>query len=348
MSKSLFRRAARPAVIAAVAAAVTATTVLFGGAANAAPNSTDGSSPSGSETIKSQLADLAAKNKSKKGAKAKAQFASDSLTFGDITGDGKPDLGAVDSAGKLWIYPGTGYVYPGSGTRSKAVFGARFSVGGGWNQFTTIVKHGDWNNDGRTDVLARNTAGALFFYEGTGTSPAVFKKGVQVGRSWQSFKSIVGVGDFNSDGFDDLIAQKTNGALLLYRGTGNGANPLAGSPGVIGTSWTGGLLAALGDITEDGRTELFYRDTANNLWLYPSRDGASPIDAGNKILVGDYTGVRQLVAPGNVYSDEGYEPLWPDLLIQVNNTLIVSAPDSGEGSDDDFSLGRGWDSLYIF
>ncbi|GLY93911.1 VCBS repeat-containing protein [Actinoplanes sp. NBRC 103695] len=344
MSKSLFRRAARPAAIALVAATVTATTVLFGGAAGAA---TDPGNGSGSETIKSTLADLAAKAGKNRKAKGAEALASDSLTFGDITGDGRPDLGAVDGTGTLWIYPGTGYVYPGTGTRSKAVFGARFSVGRGWSQFTTIVKHGDFNADGKTDVLARNTAGALFFYEGTGTAPSVFRPGVQVGRSWQTFKSIVGVGDFNSDGLDDLIAHKTNGELLLYRGTGNGANPLAGSPAVIGRSFTGGLLTSLGDITGDGRTELFYRDSAGELFLYPSRDGDSPIDAGNRADVGDYSAVRQLVGAGNVYSDAGYEPM-PDLLIQVNNTVIVSAPDSGEGSDADFSIGNGWNALYIF
>ena len=346
MSKSLFRRVTRPAAIAMIAATVTATTVLFGGAASAAPDSGNGSTPSVSDAARAKIAELAAKNrKANKG--AKARMASDNLAFGDVTGDGIGDLGAVDNTGRLYIYPGTGYVYPGTGTRSKAVFGGRINLGRGWDQFTTIVKHGDWNNDGKPDVLARNTAGALFFYEGTGTT-AVLKPGKQVGRSWQSFKSILGTGDFNSDGLDDLIAQKTNGELLLYRGTGNGLNPLAGSPAVIGTSWRGGLLTAVGDLTEDGRTELFYRDTAGGMWLYPSRDGSSPIDAGEKVSFGDWSGVNQLAAVGNVYSDAGYDPLYPDLLIQWQNTLEVYAFDTADDPYEDFFLGRGWDALYVF
>jgi hypothetical protein len=346
MSKSLFRRVTRPATIAVIAATVTATTVLFGGAASAAPDSGNGSSPSVSDTAQAKIAELAAKNrKANKG--AKARMASDNLAFGDVTGDGIGDLGAVDNTGRLWVYPGTGYVYPGTGPRSTRVFGVRIDLGRGWNQFTTIVKHGDWNNDGKPDILARNTAGALFFYEGTGTS-AVFKPGKQVGRSWQSFKSIVGTGDFNSDGLDDLIAQTTSGDLLLYRGTGNGANPLAGSPATIGTSYRGGLLTAIGDITEDGRTELFYRDTAGEMWVYPSRDGASPIDHTQKVDFGDWSGVNQLAAVGDIYSDAGADPLYPDLLIQWQNTLEVYAFDTADAPYEEFFLGRGWDALYVF
>ncbi|MFC8016328.1 FG-GAP repeat domain-containing protein [Streptomyces cinereoruber] len=98
---------------------------------------------------------------------------------GDLTGDGRADIVARDSNGVLYLYKGTG--------NYKAPFAPRTRIGAGWNQFNNLVSIGDIDFDGRTDLLARSTGGALFLYKGTGSATTPFKP-----------KTIVGTGGWNT------------------------------------------------------------------------------------------------------------------------------------------------------
>ncbi|WP_162468314.1 FG-GAP-like repeat-containing protein [Streptomyces adustus] len=80
---------------------------------------------------------------------------------GDFTGDGRPDLMARDTSGVLWRYAGTGV--------ASAPFSARVKVGTGWQQYKKVFSPGDANGDGKADLMATNSSGALYFYAGTGT-----------------------------------------------------------------------------------------------------------------------------------------------------------------------------------
>jgi VCBS repeat protein len=355
MRKTRLRRAGLPAAVAVIAATVAVSaTVWLGGNADAATSatSTDNSAANAStlaaaKSLQSGTSSVATAARKRLKAKGLKAAVTDELNFGDITGDGNADLGAIDKTGMLWIYPGKSYVYPGTGPRSTAIFSPRFSVGKGWNTFTSLVRHGDFNNDGKQDVLARNAAGKLYFYAGTGARPAVFKAGVVVGSSWQTYKSIIGVGDYTSDGKDDLVAQKTNGDLMLYSGTGDGLHPFTGTLTKIGSSFKGDMITAIGDLNGDGRTDLYYRDAAQQLWLYPSQLGASPIGPRDPDwLPVDFTGVRQLIGAGNLESDAGKFVL-PDQLVQGGNILVLAAADTA-AKPDNFTIGSGWDALKLF
>lgn len=94
---------------------------------------------------------------------------------GDLDGDHRPDLLAVNGAGVLLLYRGKG-----DGT----VFPSR-QVGTGWGQYNTLVGPGDWDLDGRVDLLARNAAGQLFLYSGTGTGSLRPRR--QLSGSWAAF-----------------------------------------------------------------------------------------------------------------------------------------------------------------
>ncbi|MEU9167099.1 VCBS repeat-containing protein [Streptomyces sp. NPDC048420] len=101
---------------------------------------------------------------------------------GDLTGDGRPDLLARDTSGTLWRYAGTG-------SASKP-FGGRVKVGTGWQQYKKLFSPGDANGDGKADLMVTNSAGALYFYAGTGTGG--FKGRVSKATSgWSSWADLL-------------------------------------------------------------------------------------------------------------------------------------------------------------
>ncbi|MFJ4876336.1 FG-GAP repeat domain-containing protein [Streptomyces sp. NPDC088745] len=100
---------------------------------------------------------------------------------GDITGDAKADIVARDRSGTLWLYQGTG--------DRNAPFKARTPVGGGWNTYNTIVGTGDLDFDGVTDLIARDTKGALWRYSGTGNPTTPYNQRVLIGTSgWNIYR----------------------------------------------------------------------------------------------------------------------------------------------------------------
>ncbi|WP_042369694.1 PKD domain-containing protein [Streptacidiphilus neutrinimicus] len=131
--------------------------------------------------------------------------------------DGTDGLVARDTSGVLWLYPLTGH--------PSAPLGARIRVGSGWNAYTSLVGIGMIGGDNAGDLLARDTSGALWLYQGTGNAKAPFSARVRVGGGWNTYNSIVGARDVNNDGYNDVVARDTSGVLWLYQGTNNPMAP---------------------------------------------------------------------------------------------------------------------------
>ncbi|WP_331447490.1 VCBS repeat-containing protein [Streptomyces xanthochromogenes] len=115
----------------------------------------------------------------------------------------------------LWLYLGYG-----NGTMTS-----RIKVGAGWDAYTQIAGKGDLNGDGKADIVARDKAGVLWLYKGTGNYSAPFAPRTKIGGGWNAYNTLVSTGDVDLDGRTDLIARDTNGGLWLYKGTGNAAAP---------------------------------------------------------------------------------------------------------------------------
>ncbi|MGW3920204.1 glycoside hydrolase domain-containing protein, partial [Streptomyces sp. NPDC005093] len=141
----------------------------------------------------------------------------------------------------------------------------------------TNLTAGDFNGDGKKDLVAVQVAtGNLWLYPGTGTgnltSPLLIGKG-----GWNGMANLA-VGDFNSDGRDDLVGTAVaSGKLYLYPGTGSGL----GSRKEIGSGgWNGMSNIFVGDFTGDGRDDLGgVEKSTGKLYLYKGH-GNGTIDAG--------------------------------------------------------------------
>jgi hypothetical protein len=136
---------------------------------------------------------------------------------GDMNSDGRADVIARDTTGVLWVYPGTGGTSPVLGTRQR--------ISGGWGPYA-VVAGGDYNADLRADILARDGAGTLWLYPGTGTGGAgasAISARKPIGNGWNVMDAIVVVGDANYDGRPDVYARdRSTLYAYLYPGTGAG------------------------------------------------------------------------------------------------------------------------------
>ncbi|MEV1064209.1 trypsin-like serine protease [Streptomyces sp. NPDC050263] len=135
---------------------------------------------------------------------------------GDVSGDGTPDIVAVDGNGVQWVYP-----FSTGGRRGLT---GRWKTGTGWAGYT-LFGSGDYTGDGKPDLLARDTAGRLWIYKGTGRGDAPWQARVLVGRGGWNYTAYVASGDTTGDGKADFYTRDSAGTLWLYKGTGNASAP---------------------------------------------------------------------------------------------------------------------------
>ncbi|MER5933755.1 VCBS repeat-containing protein [Streptomyces sp. NPDC002054] len=134
------------------------------------------------------------------------------ISSGDLTGDKRPDFLARDAAsGDLYLYAHDG----------ASGFKARVKIASGLTGYKRLIGAGDLNGDGIGDVLAIDTSNELWRLNGTGTGK--LKDRVLVFKDWgTSYKEVIGAGDVNGDGKQDLVSLDTSNRVWLNAGNGTG------------------------------------------------------------------------------------------------------------------------------
>ncbi len=178
---------------------------------------------------------------------------------GDFSGDGKADLLAQDSAGLMWMYPGNG----------RGGWLGRVQVGQGWNGMTAVTAVGDFSLDGHADILASTSWGYFQLYPGNGTGGWLAPR--EIDHWWgPAGDKYIGPGDFNKDGYQDVISKDAQGSLILKPGYKNADIQIWNST-TIGWGWNAmTAIVGPGDFNGDGNVDLLARDAGGALWLYPS------------------------------------------------------------------------------
>jgi len=221
----------------------------------------------------------------------------------------------------------SGYKLSATAAPEGGVALAYVAVAGG--TFTVAARAGDFNGDGRADILWRNTNGTFSDWLGKtngGFAPNDAAALSTVPTSWK----IVGTGDFNGDGRADILWRNDNGTLSNWLGRPDGgfspndANALSTVP----TSWT---VVGTGDFNGDGRADILWRNSDGTLsdWLGKTNGGFAPNDAAALSLVPTSW---KVVATGDFNGDGRADILWRNDNGTLSNWL--GRPDGGFSPND--------------
>jgi Tol biopolymer transport system component len=222
------------------------------------------------------------------------------------------------------------------------VFGSFYGALGPWsNEWQLWVRDrrapatpfGDFDGDGREDVLARQTAtGELWLYPGRLTRLATR---VRIGTGWSRMREITPVGDFDGDGRADVTAvDQATGNLYLFPGRGTSFAPrrLIGRGGWNGMS----ELTGAGDFTRDSRPDLIARSTTTGeLFVYPgTRTGFAP-----RMRIGTgWKPMRDLAGIGD-FDRDGFTDL---AAVRSSTGELHLYTGRGNGLRTDEIIGAGW------
>jgi peptidoglycan/xylan/chitin deacetylase (PgdA/CDA1 family) len=132
---------------------------------------------------------------------------------GDVNGDKRNDLLARKPDGSLWLYRGNG---------RGGITGISVKVGSGYQRYRTLLTPGDFNGDGKADLLGRDAAGVLWLLAGTGTGS--FKAPVKVAAGFAGYTHVFSAGDLSGDRKPDVVGLRaSDGRYVFFAGNGKGA-----------------------------------------------------------------------------------------------------------------------------
>ncbi|MDR1799806.1 MAG: tandem-95 repeat protein [Bifidobacteriaceae bacterium] len=203
----------------------------------------------------------------------------------DLNGTKRGEVLTIDQNGALAFHEPdaavtklTAKVVAASGLKGHSVYGP-----------------GDWNGDGKADILTVDTAGVMFLRKGDGKGG--FAAGVQIGKGWGNFR-IIPAGDLNGDKLNDMLAIDSAGLLWLYAGDGKGG--FKPSRTQVGKGWGTFDCYAAGDLNRDGYSDILGVNSSGVLYAYFGK-GTGSFQAG--VQVGKGWGAFSLAAGGDLNAD---------------------------------------------
>ena len=230
----------------------------------------------------------------------------------DLNGDGRDDI--------IWRNNSTGVTSNWLGTETggflvnDAVAADPWAVG-------QLVAVGDFDNDGLDDTLWRDTNGGIHinFSPGDGAFYFQWFTGfvANVPLTW----TVLGAGDFNGDGRDDILWGSNDGRISNWLANGdytftiNDANAMTSAL----AEWT---VQAIGDFDGTGGDDILVRNASGALdVLFANEDGGFDVDHSDPIAVPlDW----QIVGTGDFNGDGQDDILWRHANGTISNWLSSS------------------------
>jgi hypothetical protein len=192
----------------------------------------------------------------------------------------------------------------------------------------------------RHDLLARDSSGALYQYQGTSNGSSPFLTRFKVGTGWQGYTTATALTPLRADGVGDVVARDSSGVLWYYRGTGSITQPLAARTRV-GPGWNMyTYLAGVGDVTGDGRADLLARDSSGVLYLYKGT-GSTTAPFATRVKVGFGWNMYTYLAGAADVTGDGR----PDLLARDSKGVLYLYRGTGSATAPfatRLQIGTGW------
>lgn len=241
----------------------------------------------------------------------------------DINADGISDLTVRTAVGHLdtFIYGGGVWgVYPSGNALSDAA---------GYNSGQRLFSM-DVNGDGRTDIVARDSAGNLLVQlsYGFGFGQISFTPTVltDVG-GWNTGNRYFPM-DVNGDGRTDLVVRDANGNFIVYRATDNGFILASSTPTGFtdAAGWNTGRRFFVMDVGGDGRADIVARASDGTLTTLRA-NGVSPdlmLSATNGLGAQTTIVYRPLTFAGSNYT-KGTSSSYPTVDLQLPLYVVASA-----------------------
>jgi hypothetical protein len=272
----------------------------------------------------------------------------------DFDGDGKGDVLWRTDGGSLaiWEMNGTQIKFADYIRSGSAKVGA---PGADWH----VVVSGDFDADGKADLLWRTDGGALAIWEMNGTqikTADYIKQGSATvgapGADWH----LLGADDFDGDGKGDLLWRTDSGALAIWEMNGTqikAADYLKQGSTVVGTPGADWHIAGTGDFDGDGHSDILWRTNSGALAIWEMN--------GTQIKAADYIrmGPGTVGAPGpdwHIYATGDFDGDGHDDLLwktdggalavwKMNGTQITAADYLKIGSANVGAPGADWTIL---
>jgi hypothetical protein len=226
----------------------------------------------------------------------------------DFNGDVKSDIVFENGIGTRWLYNMNG----GAVQTSSALPGAS----PGW----VLAGMGDFDGNGTTDMLWRNTADATQYWIYLMNGPTIIGGGlVAVAPGYRPTY----IADFNADLKSDIVWENNAGGRWFY--FMNGASVTSSAP--VPTAVAGWEIAGVGDFNGDNRADLLWVNTAvpTQYWIY-LLDGAQIIGSGGLNVAPGY----QQTWIGDVNRDGKADIIWENgtnsrWVYTLNGTALIAS-----------------------
>jgi hypothetical protein len=197
-----------------------------------------------------------------------------------------------------------------------------------------VTRLSDFNRDGFTDVIARDSGGVLWLYPGDGAGG--FRSRRSMGAGWRGLTQIITPGDVTGDGKADVFGRTTAGALWLF--PGNGASGL-GTKRQIGAGWQSFRISSAADMTGDGRADLLACDSSGRLWLYPLAGNA--VFQARRLVGAGWNVMSSIVGSGDFSGDHR-----ADILARNTSGALYLYRGNGAGGIGSGTLvSTGWSTM---
>jgi hypothetical protein len=214
-------------------------------------------------------------------------FGNSVCTAGDVNGDGYDDviIGAHDyssSSGAVYAFYGSasGLSASPNWTKTGAATGNKFG--------NIVYKAGDVNGDGFGDVVIgepnTSSPGKAYVFHGSSSGLAPNANWTATGSAKSFGRSAATAGDYNGDGFSDIIVGMSDSSeLYVYKGSSAGlsANSVWSYTGDGTVTVLGFNVATAGDVNGDGYSDVMGAGYSPKVYIF---NGS--MDSGNVVVSG--------------------------------------------------------------